>query len=118
MRSTIAIKRAYDPPEVSDGRRILVDRLWPRGVAKDDAQLSLWLKEVAPSPELRRWFGHDPQRWAEFVRRYRAELADRPEPVERLRSLAAEGRLTLVYGARDPVHNHAAALCAYLAEKG
>jgi len=116
LAMSVALKRAYEPPVEADGRRVLVDRLWPRGVAKNDARLTLWLKEVAPSPELRRWFGHDPARWTEFVGRYRVELDRNPEPVERLRALAAKGRVTLVYGARDPVHNHAAALRAYLVE--
>ena len=114
----IAIKRAYEPPADDDGRRVLVDRLWPRGVAKHDARLTLWLKEVAPSSALRRWFSHDPTRWSEFVRRYRAELERNGEAVARLRGMAAEGKLTLVYGARDPVHNQAAALKDYLSEAG
>ena len=115
-RNSIAIKRAYESPGDDDGRRVLVDRLWPRGVAKHDARLTLWLKEVAPSSTLRRWFGHDPARWAEFVRRYRAELERNGEAVARLRGMAAAGKLTLIYGARDPVHNQAAALKGYLDE--
>ena len=103
----IRTKRIYDPPDVADGRRVLVDRLWPRGVRKEAAALTLWLKDIAPSPELRRWFGHDPARWAEFARRYRAELAANPAALARLGELARSGRVTLLYGARDAVHNHA-----------
>lgn len=117
-KASIAIKRVYEPPAAADGQRVLVDRLWPRGVAKERAQLTLWLKEVAPSPALRRWFGHDPARWTEFVRRYRAELDSNGEAVARLRGIAAEGKLTLVYGARDSVHNQAAALRDYLGDVG
>ena len=95
---------------------MLVDRLWPRGVAREQARLTLWLKEVAPSPALRRWFGHDPARWDEFVSRYRRELEGATEPIGRLKALAAEGKPTLRYGARDPLHNQAAALQAYLSE--
>ena len=110
----IRVKRVYAPPEPSDGTRVLVDRLWPRGLKKTDARIDLWLKEVAPSPELRRWFGHDPARWPEFVRRYHAELAARPEVVQKLLELAASGPLTLLYAARDEAHNNAVALKAYL----
>jgi uncharacterized protein YeaO (DUF488 family) len=106
----IRIKRIYDPPDVADGRRVLVDRLWPRGVRKEAAALTLWLKDIAPSPELRQWFGHDPARWAEFARRYRAELAANPAALARLGELARSGRLTLLYGARDAAHSHALVL--------
>jgi uncharacterized protein YeaO (DUF488 family) len=106
----IRLKRAYEPPAAADGARILVDRLWPRGVRKADLAIERWLKEVAPSPALRRWFGHDPARWAEFRRRYRAELEARPEPLEELRRAAEAGRVTLVYAARDEAHNHAVLL--------
>lgn len=112
----IRIKRIYEPPQASDGARVLVDRLWPRGVRKAGAALELWLKDVAPSPALRRWFGHDPARWEEFERRYRAELAARPEAIEPLRERARTGPLTLLYGARDDLHNHAVVLLEYLKE--
>ena len=110
----IRVKRVYAPPEPGDGTRVLVDRLWPRGLKKTDARIDLWLKEVAPSPELRRWFGHDPARWPAFVRRYHAELAARPEAVQKLLELAASGTLTLLYAAHDEAHNNAVALKAYL----
>jgi len=113
----IQVKRAYDPPDDADGARVLVDRLWPRGLRKDDARLTLWLREVAPSGALRAWFGHDPARWHEFVRRYRAEIARNPDAVARLADLAQSGRLTLLYGARDSLHNQAVALASYLREK-
>jgi len=103
----IRTKRIYDPPDVADGARVLVDRLWPRGIRKETAALTLWLKDIAPSPELRQWFGHDPARWAEFARRYRSELAANPAALARLGELARTGRVTLLYGARDAAHNHA-----------
>ena len=114
----IRTKRIYDPPDVADGARVLVDRLWPRGIRKESAALTLWLKDIAPSPELRQWFGHDPARWAEFARRYRAELGANPAALARLGEVARSGRVTLLYGARDTTHNHALvvadALCDYL----
>ena len=103
----IRTKRIYDPPDAADGARVLVDRLWPRGMRKETAVLTLWLKDIAPSPALRRWFGHDPARWPEFMRRYRAQLAANPDSLARLGELARAGRVTLLYGARDRVHNHA-----------
>jgi uncharacterized protein YeaO (DUF488 family) len=106
----IRTKRAYDAPARDDGTRVLVDRLWPRGLKKSDAKISLWMKEVAPSTELRQWFGHDPARWDEFRRRYRAELKKKPELLGELRKLARKGPLTLVYAARDEQHNQAVAL--------
>jgi uncharacterized protein YeaO (DUF488 family) len=114
----IRVKRAYDPPEAGDGTRVLVDRLWPRGLAKAEARIDHWLKDVAPSSELRRWFGHEPARWDEFRRRYRAELAARPEGMAELRRLAAKGPVTLLFAARDEAHNNAAALAELLAEGG
>ena len=114
---TIKVKRAYDPPASSDGLRVLVDRLWPRGLSKERAAVDEWLREVAPSTDLRRWFAHDPARWAEFKRRYSAEL-EAPaalDTVARLRSLAAEGDITLLYAATDDLHNNAVALREYLA---
>lgn len=108
----IALKRAYDPPSDEDGERILVDRLWPRGLAKEEARLSSWLKEVAPSPELRKWFGHDPSRWEEFRRRYEMELRspDKQALLEGLAGKSLRGVVTLVYGARDRERNHAVVL--------
>jgi uncharacterized protein YeaO (DUF488 family) len=108
--SDIRVKRAYDPPSRADGTRVLVDRLWPRGLKKSDAAIALWMKEIAPSTGLRQWFGHDPSRWNEFRRRYRAELKKQPELLSELRSLARKGPLTLVYSARDEEHNQAVAL--------
>lgn len=110
----IQLKRAYDDPEKSDGERILVERLWPRGVTKERAALDLWLKEVAPSPALRKWFGHDPARWEQFEKRYWKELEDRPEEVELLRNKARRGRVTLIYAAHDEEHNGARALKTFL----
>ncbi|HEX7329321.1 MAG TPA: DUF488 family protein [Casimicrobiaceae bacterium] len=104
------MKRAYEPAAAGDGARVLVDRLWPRGVRKEDAALHSWAKELAPSDALRRWFGHDPSRWDEFRRRYRSELAEKRDAVGNLRGLAREGTLTLVYGARDTEHNEAIVL--------
>ncbi len=113
----IRIKRAYDPPEPGDGQRFLVDRLWPRGVKKEDLHLDGWLKEVAPSDALRRWFGHDPAKWEEFQERYFAELDEKPQAWLPLLEAARQGDITLVYGARDPLHNNAVALKAYLERK-
>jgi uncharacterized protein YeaO (DUF488 family) len=109
----VQLKRAYVEPEASDGTRVLVDRLWPRGVSHERAQLDLWLKEIAPSRELREWFAHDPAKFDVFRRRYLAELAAAPEAqsaLTRLRELAARGPLTLVYAAHDETHNEAIAL--------
>lgn len=114
MTMTIHLKRAYDAPAPGDGMRILVDRLWPRGVAKAEAHIDLWLKEVAPSTALRKWFGHDPAKWDEFQERYRDELAHNPEPVAQLLALARKGAITLVYGAKDMEHNDAVVLKSYL----
>jgi len=111
----VALKRVYEPPSPSDGTRILVDRLWPRGLSKDKARVDLWLKEIAPSTELRRWFAHDPAKWAEFQRRYRAELDANPDAVSELKAALADGPATLVYGAKDEAHNDAVVLAAYLA---
>jgi uncharacterized protein YeaO (DUF488 family) len=111
----IRLKRAYEPPEDGDGRRILVDRLWPRGVSKADAAIDLWLKEVAPTAALRKWFGHEPERWPEFRKRYREELDANPAVAE-LRRMAAAGPVTLVFGARDREHNDAVVLAEYLQE--
>lgn len=110
MRS-VAIKRAYEPPAASDGCRILVDRLWPRGLSKAKAELDGWNKAVAPSTALRQWFGHKPERFQEFAKRYRAELKGNPA-LDELRAL--KGKVTLVYGARDPKINHAIVLAKIL----
>ncbi len=110
----IRTKRVYDPPDKDDGTRVLVDRLWPRGVRKENAALTLWLKEIAPTSELRKWFGHDPARWTEFSRRYRAELAHNDEAVARLADLSKLGPVTLLYAAHDAAHNHALMLAGYL----
>jgi uncharacterized protein YeaO (DUF488 family) len=110
----IRLKRAYEPASPSDGERVLVERLWPRGITKARAALDLWLKDVAPSPELRKWFGHDPAKWERFERRYWKELKGLKDAVELLRRKSARGPLTLVYAARDVKHNGAVALKQYL----
>lgn len=112
----VAIKRVYEPPADSDGQRVLVDRLWPRGLAKDKADVALWLKAIAPSTELRKWFGHDPDKWPEFQKRFRAELNDNAEAVKELRGLISKGKVTLLYSAHDEAHNNAVVLAAYLRE--
>jgi uncharacterized protein YeaO (DUF488 family) len=106
----VRLKRVYEPASADDGARVLVERLWPRGVSKAEAALAAWERDVAPSPELRKWYGHDPSRWEEFRARYRAELAGNAPGVERLRALARDGVLTLVFAARDPGHSSAAVL--------
>jgi uncharacterized protein YeaO (DUF488 family) len=106
----IRLKRAYEPPAHDDGARVLIDRLWPRGVKKEDAAIDEWIKEIAPSTALRKWFGHDPERWQEFRRRYQSEIRQHPGEFERLRALAQRGRITLVYSARDEAHNDAVVL--------
>lgn len=110
----IRVKRVYDRPSPDDGARYLVERLWPRGVRKDALALDGWLREVAPSDELRRWFGHDPAKWEDFRRRYAAELDARPESWQPLLEAARRGTVTLLFSARDTVHNNAVALKAYL----
>lgn len=110
----IKLKRAYDPPDKEDGFRVLVDRIWPRGVKKEDLALDLWLKEVAPSSPLRKWFGHDPQRWPEFCQRYEVELKEKGEATGFLKKKSDQGILTLVFSARDAEHNNAVALKKYL----
>jgi uncharacterized protein YeaO (DUF488 family) len=113
----VRIKRIYDRVEPDDGHRMLVDRVWPRGVSKERAQLDEWAKELAPSDELRRWFGHDPERFLEFRRRYRAELRERHEELERLRSVARDATVTILYAARDREHNNAAVLAELVRER-
>jgi uncharacterized protein YeaO (DUF488 family) len=113
IRATdVKLKRAYELPAESDGERVLIDRLWPRGVSKANAAIDRWLKDVAPSTALRQWFGHDPARWEEFRQRYAAEIRQHPEQLRELRRLAGEGPLTLVYSARDDAHNDAVVLRA------
>ena len=106
----VRLKRAYEPAATEDGARVLVERLWPRGVTKADAALARWDRDIAPSPALRKWYGHDPARWDEFRRRYLAELRPHEPDLEALRALARAARLTLVFAARDPEHSSAAVL--------
>jgi uncharacterized protein YeaO (DUF488 family) len=107
---SIDLKRAYDPPAESDGRRILVDRIWPRGIAKADLRIDAWLKDLAPSNSLRTWFGHDPKKWGEFKKRYADEIAQHEDTLEQLVTMAKAGHVTLVFGAKDTEHNNAVAL--------
>lgn len=106
----IRLKRIYDPPSPDDGFRVLVDRLWPRGIKKEDAALDLWARELAPSDALRKWFHHEVSNWDEFERRYRAELARQPDAVATLRERCAERTATLLFGAKDETHNQAVVL--------
>jgi len=110
VAENIRLKRAYNSAGSGDGTRVLVDRLWPRGVRKADAAIDVWAKDIAPSPALRRWFGHDPARWHEFRRRYSEEIHRRRDRLDELRTLAQKGRVTLVFAARDEVHNDAVVL--------
>lgn len=110
----LKIKRAYEEAQRADGTRVLVDRLWPRGVKKENARIDWWAKELAPSSELRKWFGHDPDKFAEFAKRYRSELKGN-EALVRLKELVAKGDVTLVYGAKDEQHNQARVLQQLLA---
>lgn len=112
----IKIKRAYEPAEKTDGARVLVDRLWPRGLSKKRAALTLWLKEIAPTSELRTWFGHDPEKFEEFRMRYRVELSANPAAVQTVASLLKHEPVTLLYAAHDEIHNHAVVLAEYLRE--
>ena len=114
MPMDVRLKRAYDPASASDGYRVLIDRLWPRGITREHARLDEWARDLAPSAELRSWFGHDPSRFAEFSRRYNAELVAQKDKLRELRKRARNGRLTLVYGARDTEHNDAVVLAAIL----
>lgn len=111
---SVRLKRAYEPPAPTDGYRVLIDRLWPRGVARANARLDEWARELAPSTELRRWFGHDPARFAEFRQRYVEELSAQEEKLRELRGRARNTTLTLVYGARDTEHNDAVVLAELL----
>jgi uncharacterized protein YeaO (DUF488 family) len=110
-------KRVYEEPGQQDGMRVLVDRIWPRGVSKDEALIDHWLKDIAPSTELRKWFNHDPQKWVEFKKKYFLELKGKDEELEELLRMAHKGRVTLVYGAKDQEHNNAVALKEYLEEQ-
>lgn len=112
----ISIRRAYDPPGPKEGCKVLVDRIWPRGISREKLGADLWLKEIAPSDALRHWFNHDPEKWPEFRRRYGAELDGNPAPLRELRALIRKGPVTLLYGARDTQHNNAVALRDYLAQ--
>jgi uncharacterized protein YeaO (DUF488 family) len=122
MSSTISadhirLKRAYEPPASDDGIRILIDRLWPRGVKKTDAAIDEWMKEIAPSTKLRKWFSHDHERWQEFWRRYQTEIRHHPDEFDRLRMFAQRGRITLVFSAHDEAHNDAVVLKDLLLER-
>jgi uncharacterized protein YeaO (DUF488 family) len=110
----VKIKRVYDKPDKEDGKRILVDRLWPRGLTKEKADIDLWLKEVAPSTELRKWFAHDPDKWDEFQKRYLKELKNNKEKIAVLKEQSKRGLVTLVYGAKDEEHNEALVLMKLL----
>jgi uncharacterized protein YeaO (DUF488 family) len=110
----IQIKRVYEKPGKEDGKRILVDRLWPRGLTKEKASIDLWLKEIAPSTELRKWFGHDPEKWREFQKRYHQELKNNESQVSILKEQVKKGIVTLVYGAKDEEHNEALVLTEWL----
>lgn len=117
-RLRIKLKRAYDPPDGSDGRRILVDRVWPRGLSKDRLRLDSWHKEAAPSAGLRKWFNHEPEKWDAFRDRYFRELDQQPEVVAKLLADCGEGTVTLVFGATETRYNNAVALKAYLERRG
>jgi uncharacterized protein YeaO (DUF488 family) len=106
----IKVKRIYDQPLSDDGKRILIDRLWPRGIRKEEAPMDEWLKDIAPSNELRKWFGHDPALWGEFKKKYARELRGHRDLVEKLKEEARRGTITLLYGAKDTEHNNAVAL--------
>lgn len=108
------VKRVYETPESGDGTRVLVDRIWPRGLTKSEVSMDLWLKEIAPSTALRKWYGHDPDKWPEFCRRYAAELDEKPQLTTLLRVKGGDGPVTLLFSARDIQHNQAVALKDYL----
>ncbi|MCC6981642.1 MAG: DUF488 domain-containing protein [Bauldia sp.] len=114
MSGSIQTKRIYEPAAPGDGARVLVDRIWPRGIRREEAKLDLWLKDAAPSTELRKWFGHEPEKWAEFRKRYARELDAKPETLSALDPLLAEGPVTLLFAAKDVERNNAEALRAYL----
>jgi uncharacterized protein YeaO (DUF488 family) len=110
----ISLKRAYEKPDRGDGYRVLVDRLWPRGIKKEQAYIDCWLRNIAPSGELRKWFGHDPEKWLEFKKRYFQELKVNPDPFNQLAEIVKSRQVTLVFGAKDREHNNAVALKEYL----
>ncbi len=110
----VKIKRVYEPSEPTDGKRVLIDRLWPRGLTKEKAKIDLWLKEIAPTTQLRKWFNHDPAKWPEFRQRYREEIQKNLTSVKKLQQLLKAGPVTLVYGAKDQEHNDAVVLQQYL----
>lgn len=112
----LRLKRVYDPPQKEDGIRILVDRIWPRGISRQVAAIDLWLKEIAPSTELRKWFGHDPEKWSEFQKRYHREIHSNTEALQSLLEQIRKGPVTLVYSARDERHNQGVALLKFLEE--
>lgn len=115
---TIAIKRVYEESTPGDGARILVDRLWPRGVSKERAKLDLWLKDIAPSTALREWFGHDPDKWVEFQKKYKIELANNNEPVAELKKIVRQNKMvTLLYAAKDEEHNEAVVIANLFSKK-
>lgn len=113
----LKIKRVYEDAEAGDGNRFLVERLWPRGMKKEDLKMKAWLKDVAPSPSLRKWYGHDPEKWEEFQQRYRAELESKPEAWRPILDEAQRGNVTLLYSARDVEHNSALLLKSFLLER-
>ena len=113
----INLKRAYDAPAKSDGKRILVERLWPRGVTKDAMKLENWFKDITPSPDLRKWYGHEPEKWPEFQKRYRKELDGNKDELARLKVLCAKGTVTFIYAAKDEERNSAVVLKAYLEKR-
>ena len=113
----IQLKRVYEEPDETDGKRILIDRLWPRGLTKEKARIEIWLKDIAPSTELRTWFGHDPSKWDDFKKRYKNELKNNSETVSKLIEQMAQGKVTLVYSAKDKEHNDAVVLAEYLGER-
>ena len=117
MKTKIGVKRVYDEPAASDGRRILVDRLWPRGLTKEKAKIDCWAKDIAPSNELRKWYGHDPAKWDGFRKRYFAELEENGEAVKRLREAIGKGPVTFVYSSTERTINNAEALKHYLERK-
>ncbi len=110
----LKIKRIYDPPLPGDGKRILIDRLWARGIKKEDARVDEWIKDISPSTELRKWFGHDPAKWGEFKKRYLSELRDKKEILDRIKNEAKGKTVTLIYSARDEKHNNAVAMKEFL----
>lgn len=113
----IKVKRIYDPPETGDGYRILVDRLWPRGMSKDRAKVNLWLKEISPSNDLRKWYGHAPEKWAEFKKRYSQEIRERKEEFDLLLKKAREGTVTFLFSSQEKKLNNAAALKEFVERK-